>query len=112
MQQREVAGCAETSGFQPVDANFSTGGESIRKGELLVLGIKPSPGHHVCRWGRADLFSELCEMAMILGRKQSLFDAQFTDSYLEDFEVGDLVHHRTSSAIVIVHYGILLGETV
>jgi hypothetical protein len=39
---------------------------------------------------------------MILGGKDSLFDAQFPHSDLEDFEVGDLIDHGRNRAGVIV----------
>ena len=80
MQRREVARCPETGRLQPVNTNFSTGGDRVGKDQFFEFGIKPGPGHHVGGWGRADLFGELGEAAMIVGGEQSLFDAELTDS--------------------------------
>ena len=70
--------------------------------QLLELGVQPGPGHQVRGGRRADLFGEFGEAAVLLGGENALLDAQFAKRDLEDFEVGDLVHHRCGGAIVIV----------
>jgi hypothetical protein len=51
---------------------------------------------------RADLFRVFGHAAVILRSENPFLNAQFAQSDLQDFEVGDLIHHRRGGAIVIV----------
>jgi hypothetical protein len=78
------------------------GSERIGEDQLFVRGVKPSPGHQVRGGSRADLLGEFGHPPMFLRGEDSLLNAQFAKSDLQDLKVGDLIHHGGGGAIVIV----------
>src|ERR1700729_981131 len=99
VEGREVARCPKTRGMQPIDADFLAGSKRIGQDQLLVLGFKPRPGHQAGRWSRADLFSEFGHAAVVLRGENAFLNAQFAKGDLQDFKIGDLIHHRCGGAI-------------